>query len=112
MPTHCSRAGQDRKSTKRVANFSHHNSIAIEKAAEFCGFAAVEAAKVRKLGQTNPPYRSAFIVLNFGVTTGVNPCLHSCLGLKSMTVRRTILNACARMLDNSFRFPEPTSRLQ
>jgi hypothetical protein len=29
-----------------------------------------------------------------------------------MTVRRTILNACARMLDNSFRFPERTSRLQ
>src|ERR1700760_3104681 len=50
MATRRSRAGQDRKPFRRAAIFSTTIRLPSRRTAEFCGFAAVEAAKVWKLG--------------------------------------------------------------
>src|ERR1700760_2507977 len=50
MATRRSRAGQDRKPFRRAAIFNTTIRLPSRRTAEFCGFAAVEAAKVWKLG--------------------------------------------------------------
>src|SRR3954452_21102595 len=50
MPTHHGQAGQDRTPVGRAAIFSTTIRSPSRRTAEFCGFAAAETVKVRKLG--------------------------------------------------------------
>src|SRR4051794_25723938 len=72
------------KSARRVATFSTTIRSPSRRTAEFCGFAAVEVVKVRKLGLTGGPVRSlswpALCRIGVKITGWCLPCVMAGLG--------------------------------